>query len=293
MDRNNFLKAFGTLTGGVLLFSCEEELIDHVTSSLELDELSIEEARAWFNTKYLAQFDFNTKLARIEGNKKAYKRKTNWDKAEKKKNKNKKDFILLPIEYEDKFAKPGLVIYDDETSYKKEMQDIYIQPIIEKMVVFKEKNKEKAFIVQMSYDPFEMSKESEVNELNLTGMLIHSDWDDNPINGWFVEKGKVTNEFGQSDNSRISNTCHTFYINYNSMTGAGSCDDPEYIRIYGSEGPCNAVNMTVITRSVTVCTNADYNQHNANYQNGTYGSGGGGGGTPSGGSSGPIIRPAD
>lgn len=220
-----------------------------------------------------------------------YKRKANWEKAKSENKEKQGEYVLVPVEYDSPHIIPGLFVRDDENEFKEKLAKLYFQPLSEYLVVCKEKGTKKAFLVQMSYDPFLMANKDRIDKSNLSGMLLRSSWDDEFLDGAYVNEGNIEWKFSNSKNARVSG-CFTFQISYVSAVGPGSCNDPEYTAVYGVGGPCNSVNVIVVNRLITICTqDPDHLSNNpaTNY----YPSNMGGGGSSSGGSGGPIIRPMD
>lgn len=228
MNRQEFLKTIALFTGGLTVVSCNPMLIDDMLAPGESPEdLSISEAEKWFNEEYLP----NTSKFRISNNGKSYKRKASWKRAQKPKNNENKEFgwVWTPLDYDDD-ARPGIIVYNEETSYKKDLGKYYLQPIIEGIVVIKVNNETKAFLAQLAYDPFELeSNNFQLDKETFTGTLIRSDWNDNVIDGTTFVNGQIiqgftnpnnasSNSIVGEENARVSNCIHltidytTWYI---------------------------------------------------------------------------------
>jgi hypothetical protein len=221
MDRKNFIKTFATMAGGLTLVNCSNDLITEMVDETEsLEDISIEDAKLWFENDYLPQLSQSQKTTGDRG----HKRKAVWDRAQKPKNKKNKEYIWVPIDYEDD-ARPGVVIYDEETLFKKELSKYYLQPVIEGLIVIKVGKKNLAFLAQIAYDMQEVAANNFViNKSKFTGTLLKVDWLDNLINGVTYEMGnpitgfagpneKSVNERTQTCNYTLSGTMNTWYVN--------------------------------------------------------------------------------
>lgn len=165
--------------------------------------LSIGEAEKWFNEVYLP----DTSKFRVSKDGKSYKRKASWSRAQKPKNENHTEFgwVWTPLDYDDD-ARPGIITYDDETSYRRDLGKYYLQPIIEGIVIIKVNNEKKAFLAQLAYDPFDLeTNDFKLEKETFTGTLLRSDWNDNIIDGTTFVKGEKVQAFSNPDNPNINN----------------------------------------------------------------------------------------
>ncbi len=238
MKRNQFLKNTLAFAAGSVLFSCKNEMISNFLALESTDSSDINEAKDWFQNIYLKEF--NNSNARIKGEDKKYKRIANWDKAKKNKDLKNQECILVPISYETADT-PGFMVWDDNTSYKQKMVKYYAQPILEGLVVYKDKGKYSSFLLQISYDRYQLKKKgSGIDFDRLTGFMLKADWDDNIIDGSKVIDGKIVGKFSSSKNARKMD-CVTYTTSYTTVS-VTSCGNN-----------CNAVTFTLHTNSHTFC----------------------------------------
>src|SRR5690554_1502108 len=135
MKRDQFIKTLATLTGGLTVVGCHPSLIDEIVAPDGTpDDLSIGEAEKWFNGEYLARFSSFQNERR--GN--THRRNATWKKAQKPRNRRNKDFgwVWVPLAYEGQ-ARPAVILYDEDTLYRRELGKYFLQPIIEGIVVVK------------------------------------------------------------------------------------------------------------------------------------------------------------
>lgn len=227
MNRKNFIKTFAALTGGITLVNCSSDLVTDIIAGDEpLENISIKEAQKWFESNYLPQMKGSLRT----NGKRAHKRKAAWESAQKPKNLAKKEYVWVPIDYEDE-ARPGIVCYDDETLFKKELYQYYLQPVIEGLIVVKIKGQTSAFLAQIAIDmPYIVNNKYVINKSNFTGTLLKSGWDDEVITGIVYENGIPIKGFkntkNESDydieNGRVQgcvytmvNAANTWYVDSN------------------------------------------------------------------------------
>ena len=233
MKRNQFLKNTLAFTAGSILFSCKNEMVFNFLSLESTDSSDINEAKDWFQNVYLKEF--NNPNARIKGGDKKYKRVANWDKAKKNKDLKNQECILVPIGYENADT-PGFIIWDENTSYKQKMAKYYAQPILESLVVYKDKGKYYSFLVQISYDRFNLRKKGSVIDFDrLTGFMLKADWDDNIIDGAKLIDGKISGTFSSTKRARVSSCFSVSTHTTVSVTSCGpSCYDVTFTLNTGS-----------------------------------------------------------
>lgn len=238
MKRNQFLKNTLAFAAGSVLFSCKNEMISNFLALESTDSSDINEAKDWFQNIYLKEF--NNSNARIKGEDKKYKRIANWDKANKNKDSKNQECILVPISYETADT-PGFMMWDENTSYKQKLMEYYAQPILESLVVYKEKGKYCSFLVQVSYDRYNLKKKgSGIDFAKLTGFMLKADWDDNIINGAKLVDGKIIGTFSSTKRARV-NSCFAVSTSYTtvSVTSCGSnCYDVTFTLHTGSQMYC-------------------------------------------------------
>lgn len=263
MKREHFLKTIAGLAGGLTVVSCSNDLISDLVDSPEPSaDLSITEAKKWFNEVYMQTSDFS---ARESSGEKTHKRKAAWDRAQKPKNNDNKSFVWVPMDYDDD-TRPAVLFYDNETLYKKELARFFMQPVLEGLVVVNKSGKTSAFLAQIAYDPIYMAANNfKLEKLNFTGTLLKVDWDDNLINGITYEKGKAIDFFksdnGLSDdkNAKIKDCV----VNWVSSTAS-----------YGTNS--NGEFVTILHKNyVTVCDSSG--SGNFGFGGGSYGTDGSGG----------------
>lgn len=230
--------------GGVLI-ACEKSLQDDFFTGkdgLNSDKLDVLSAKNWFENEYIGKF---SKL-KVAGEKKGYVRKTVWDKAMKTKDKKEQECLLVPIAYEGK-ERPMFIAYGSGAEFKSKLPSLFAMPIIECLVVGKEKGKHTAYIIQVAYDKFKVNKNAD-NTLNLNklnGYVMNTDWDDSIQEIAFYENGTVIRHSSPATEkkARSINQCYYYTTQHISVTGS-SC------------GPnCHEVNVTLTTTTTTLCFN--------------------------------------
>lgn len=240
MKRNQFLKNTLVFASGSFLLSCKNELISDFLSLESTDSPNVNDAKNWFQNVYLKELD--NANSRINENNKKYKRIANWDKAKKTKDLKKQECIIVPINYETPET-PGFMMWDESTSYKKELTKYYAQPIIESLVVYKEKGQYYSFLIQISYDRYNIKKKNNSIDFDkLTGFILKADYNDNIIDGAKLIDGKVAGTFSSTKNAKVQ-SCFTVSTSYTTVS-VSSC---------GSN--CYEVNFTLHTSSQMYCFN--------------------------------------
>lgn len=247
MKRNQFLKNTLVLASGGFLLSCKSELITEFLSLDSTETPNIDEAKKWFQNRYLSLS--NNPNSRTIENTKKYKRTADWDKAKVTKDLKKQECIMVPISYQTSDV-PGFIMWDENTLYRKELARYFAQPIIECLVVYKEKGQYYSFLVQISYDRFNVKKKNNSIDLDrLTGFILKADYEDNLIDGAKLIDGKVVGTFSSTRGARVQ-SCYTVSTSYTTVS-VSSC---------GSN--CYEVNFTLYTSNQTFCFNdsGDYYQ---------------------------------
>jgi hypothetical protein len=166
------------------------------------------------------------------------------------------------------------------------MSKQFVHPIMEGLIVYKEKNVNKAFLGQIAYDPIDAkSKKNTIQKSDFTGWLIKADWEDALMEGVNYKNGKIVSTFDAQSlkKGRVSD-CYTTVVSYQTVS-VQSC------------GPnCTEVTVT-LTRSLQyICGGGG----NSAYNNGSYfsnpsyfGGGGGGFGNGEGGYVPLSVQPLD
>src|SRR5690606_31824155 len=155
MKRDRFIKTLATLAGGLTVVGCSPDLIDEMAAPDGTPgDLSIGEAEDWFNGEYLSRFS----KSQNERRGKTHRRNVEWKKAQKPKNNKNKEFgwVWAPLDYEGP-ARPGVILYDEDTRYRLELGKYFLQPIIEGIVVVKTGGENRAFLAQLACDPFALA----------------------------------------------------------------------------------------------------------------------------------------
>ena len=252
MKRNDFLRNFATIAGGLTVLSCDKNLVGEFMADIEGESISISEAKSWFDKVYLSKYA----AVRMGGNG-GYRRESDWKKAKKIKYAGKQDAVWVPLNYQDD-KMPSIVSWGEKTGYRKKLSEYYVYPILEGLIVYKEKNETKSFLAQIAYDPYVVRNNSYQLELSkFTGWLVRADWDDNLMDGFVYDKGQIIGSFDKEKEKRgriQQQVCTTQTIEYQTVE-TRSC------------GPnCTDVTVTLHRSTQTVCVE-------------TGGSGGGGGGS--------------
>lgn len=265
MDRKHFIKTFATMAGGLTLVNCSNDLFsDMAGEDGPLEAISIDDAKNWFETEYLSTM----RAARKTEDDKKHKRKASWSRAQKPQNAAKRDYVWVPIDYEGD-GRPGVVMYDEQTMFKKELSKYYLQPIIEGLIVTKIGNKNRAFLAQIAYDMQEVAANNFVIEKDkFTGTLLKVDWDDNLINGVTYEKGKPMKGFANptepTGNARTNECVYVLISSVN--TYSVNTQNEVIIHVHNTWQP-------ICDGSGGGSSNGGFNY----FGNGNYGGGGGGG----------------
>lgn len=105
MKQNEFLRTAALLSGSAL-WSCEKLITDNIVEPLKLSNIDLNEARQYFENIYLPRFQDELVSSISKGR---YQRRPNWALASRRKNTKNKDYIVVPINYEDE-KRPTLVI---------------------------------------------------------------------------------------------------------------------------------------------------------------------------------------
>lgn len=198
MKRSEFLKSVLTLSGGLTVVSCSPMLIDDILpKDVVQGDISIGDAKKWFNEIYLKRFQGG------EGARTKFTRKCKWEGASKPTNrKTNKEFgwIWVPIEYETN-ERPGVVIYTDETKYKLELKELYQQPIMEAMIFVNINGENVGFLAQVAVDPFEIANNDYIIDKSVfTGTILKTEWNNSLIEGTTFIKGEIDKIIFNSQN---------------------------------------------------------------------------------------------
>jgi hypothetical protein len=203
MKRNQFIKNLALTVGGSTLFACESDLIQELVPLDKIDKLDVNEARLFYEN-YLKEKSNNLKTQKSD----SYKRLIQWEKAITKKNRNSEEFLSVSIEYEDKIE-PGILTFESNAEYKSKLVKEFTQPIKETLIIFKKNKKIEMFLAQLSYDPFKLAGQNDrsLKLENMTGWMILSDLDNNPLRGLEIIDGNISRRFDvEIKNSKIK-TC--------------------------------------------------------------------------------------
>ena len=258
MKRNEFLRTAALLSGSTL-WSCEKLIIDNVVEPLKLSNIDLNEARQYFENIYLPRFQ-DELVSPI--NKDRYQRRPNWALASRRKNTKNKDYIVVPINYEDE-KRPAIVIWTDSTSFINKLAKYYYQPIVEVLIILKEDSETKVFLAQVAVDIYDVKIKNKktLSISNFTGTLVSTDWNDSPINGLFFKDGAATIGFSNKTQSKARpSDCRTFTISWQTVTMA-TC------------GPaCAEATLHRWQKDHTICATDPESVNRSNYENGYYNS---------------------
>lgn len=215
MKRNEFIQNLAVLGGSFTLLSCGDELISEFVGDGG-ESISVEEAQKWFDEQYLPKF----KGVRESGgnDKKTYKRKAKWDKAEKRKGKDDQEFVWVPVEYEQSLFLPGIVLMDEKTQWKQDVAQYLVEPLIEGFVVKKGKKNTEGALMQLSFSPFSAKREGTKLDLSqYTGSLIKTDWDDNVVEMINYKNGTEVERFEQNVTNGRTAQCYVIEVTYQTV----------------------------------------------------------------------------
>lgn len=265
MKRADFVKSILSLTGTAFVYSCKDvdeeilPLLDDVSMSL-----SLEDSKQWFFKTYLPRYQ--NASGRIANN--SVERNFDWDKGVKVKN-DKEEFVWVPVKYKKSNEFPTLVSWKDGEEYIPKLAEFLKWNIAEGFIVYRDKKGVRnGFLVQVAYDPFRHKIGKAIEQSHYTGMIIHSDLNENPLRAWRFLDGKLDSSF-DSDVNKGARTaqCYTTYYSYQTVS-VESC---------GSN--CTSVSVTLHQNVYTYCD--DGNSGNGSGVQGYpyYPSGGGGNST--------------
>lgn len=216
MKRSEFLRDFVGTTGGLLLVACNKDLMDEFTKNENLDTVTIAEAEEWFNKSYRLKYASSRIIA---DDKPGYKRNAKWNSAKSMKDNKKQDYVWVPIDY-DTTARPCIVTWDEKTAYRKKMAKQFALPIMEGLIVVKEKGKMKAFLAQIAYDPIAARYNgNQISKKDFTGWLMRCDWEDTLIDGEQYKKGEKIAAFDGVVGTKNGRTaqCRVVEVSYQTV----------------------------------------------------------------------------
>lgn len=182
-------------------------------------ELSIADSRLWFENTYLRKLDTEpeSSKSRIVSGKGRVKRNARWDAAKKEKTKQNTEYLWVPVEYEGE-ERPGVMLYDENTEYRVALNQFYLQPIVEGLLVAKHKGEYIAYLYKIACDPFVLDPENpKLEKETFTGTILLTEWNDLTLEGHICEQGKIVKSFaeaGKNKNSRNLNICDTTRVYY-------------------------------------------------------------------------------
>ncbi|AEI47388.1 hypothetical protein [Runella slithyformis] len=182
---------------------------------------------------------------------------------------DKEEFVWVPVKYKKSNEFPTLVSWKDGEEHIPKLAEFLKWNIAEGFIVYRDKKGVRnGFLVQVAYDPFRHKIGKAIEQSHYTGMIIHSDLNENPLRAWRFLDGKLDSSF-DSDVNKGARTaqCYTTYYSYQTVS-VESC---------GSN--CTSVSVTLHQNVYTYCD--DGNSGNGSGVQGYpyYPSGGGGNST--------------
>ncbi len=271
MKRKDFLQKLVLGLGGVTILSCENDFFENIPLEGSTEDFSIDDAKNWYNLK------FYNKNLRNTSNEKVFKRKPNFDNATKKVSNKNETTLIVPMDYEDQY-RPSLIHFDEKTRWKRNLVKEYLHPIVEFLIISKEKSKFTSHLYQIAYDLYKLPKNTRTLKLSdLNGLILIADLDDKIKNATVYEKGKKI----LIDNKQ------------NNKKGKVSCGGWVEVKYYTYEGidcgvNCGGIELTRHTKWQYVETDCG-----GSSDRGDSWSGSGGGGNAAGSDSGNSPNPFD
>lgn len=200
MKRSTFIKNLAVLTGGGVIISCREGTLfemlnpENKTSA----DLDVKQAKDWFLSDYLSRY---SKLK--SDNDLKIDREANWEKATKIFGENRQEYIVVPINYLSD-NKPSYLSWTKDNAYIEKLALFYFQPIIELLVVTKDKDYD-AYLFQIAYDRFSV-KDNTLNLESLTGYVLLADWGNNTLRSSKYNNGRIkgVSRPGDNDKSKLA-----------------------------------------------------------------------------------------
>jgi hypothetical protein len=211
--------------------SCENTLLEtFLPTKASTDSLDVEELKSWYLENQLLRAAKTQK-------KKVFKRKLDWSKSKKVKDKDNKECIVLNIDYETD-VRPSFMSYTEDTEFRKGMAKYYFQPIYEIAVGYKVKGKIEMYYYQISYDRYTnklTNKKLDLSKLN--GWLLRADINDELLNAVQLKSGKKTKHFNQSITGKKA------------RPACGEWVDLGYQEVYGHSCGDSCIEITVTWHS--------------------------------------------
>jgi hypothetical protein len=261
MNRKNFVKSMLALTGTAFAYGCKETLD---IASLESGvPISIRDAEKWFNSIYQPDIQKSARTRRP-----SIERQLNWIEGTEVE-KDRQDFVWVPVNYVSPEELPTLVTWKDGEDYILKLAEFLKWNVVEGFIIYNNpKGETKGFLVQTAYDPFRHKPGTAIDANEFTGMIIHSDWNEQPSRVWRFLDGKIETYYDSEVQNNARTTCETIYYTYQTVTGH-SC------------GPnCHEVYYTLHTEILSICGGSGVGSGLGNGSQGYPYYGGSGTGTP-------------
>ncbi len=238
MNRQDFVKSLLTLTGTAFAYGCKET-IDLVSDDVTSTPISLEDSKRWFENTYLPQKQSPTARGRTP----SIGRELNWKKGAEVK-KDKSDFVWVPVTYSSPNQLPTLVTWQDGQEYIPKLAEFLKWSIAEGFIIFKnKKNETNGVLVQVAYDPFKHKPGTVIDKDHFTGMIIHTDWNEEPSRVWRFLDGHIDTYYDSENGQNLKTTCQNVFFSYQTVTGQ-SC------------GPnCWGVTFTLHRVPYSICNN--------------------------------------
>lgn len=226
MNRQEFVKNILALTGTAFVLGCDDN-IDFSSMGEELPEISLDESKSWFENTYLPQ----QKSANRRSESPSISRGLKWEDGIKVK-KDKTDVVWVPVLYTSPNQLPTLITWQDGQEYIPKLAAYLKWSIAEGFIVFKnKKNETQGHLIQVAYDPFKHKPGTVIDNAHFTGMIIHTDWNEEPARVWRYLDGHIDTYYDREQSSSLKTTCQNVYFSYQTVTGQScgpNCWDVTY-----------------------------------------------------------------
>jgi hypothetical protein len=243
--KRSILKKSLLLLVFTLILSCQKSNIEPVQSIYSNKNLTISEAKNWFQETI-------TKSSKARKSQDALEKLTFWDHA-KSFESSGQSIIMLPVQYKD-YIYISNSKSDNSTKDTKNFLDFDVYTSMFYMMKRNEDGTIKGTFLKYVADKEYLIKNNYKKIDNtFTGTLIMSDWDEKIDKIYSIKNGNIS-PVTPSSKGREAYGCFTYSVSYYSVTCAyGGCGEPQYIQTIShmvcSDGPLidpDAINYTAV-----------------------------------------------